>query len=109
MKVSIKAAASALGYLVILPDTPQEVSDTFRRWCKEHTQPYLWIETRGRQQAALRAPTKTVFAREASAVLARFREQLPQLSTPYVAPVQAWATRQACPGSPGGRSRSRGY
>jgi hypothetical protein len=41
MKVSIKAAASALGYLFILPDTPRVVTDTFRRWCKEHTQPSL--------------------------------------------------------------------
>ncbi len=77
------------GYLVVFPDTPQAVTDTFRRWCKEHVHPYIWIELRGRQQAALRAQTKTVVAREASAVLARFREQLPQLSTPYIAHAQA--------------------
>jgi len=41
MKVSIETVASALGYLVILPNTSQVVSDTFCRWCKEHTQPYL--------------------------------------------------------------------
>jgi len=89
LKVSIKAAASALGYLVILPDTSQGVSGTFRRWCKEHTQPYLWRETRGRQQAALRAQTKTVVARQASAVLARFGEHLPQLSAPYITHARA--------------------
>jgi hypothetical protein len=77
------------GYLVIFPDTSQVVTDTFRHWCKEHTHPYIWIETRGRQQATLRAQTKTVVAREASAVLARFREQLPQLSAPYLAHAQA--------------------
>jgi hypothetical protein len=81
--------ASQQGYLVVFPDTSQVVTNAFRRWCKEHAHPYVWIEPRGRQQAALRAQTKTVGAREASAVLARFREQLPQLSTPYLAHAQA--------------------
>jgi len=77
------------GYLVVFPDTPQAVTDAFRRWCKEHAHPYIWIETRGQQQATLRAQTKTVVAREVSTVLARFREQLPQLSAPYIANAQA--------------------
>lgn len=77
------------GYLVVFPDTPQAVIDAFRRWCKEHAHPYIWIETRGQQQATLRAQTKTAVAREVSAVLARFREQLPQLSAPYIANAQA--------------------
>jgi hypothetical protein len=61
------------------------VTDTFRRWCKEHAHPYIWIEIRGRQQAMLHAQTKTVDAREASVVLARFQEQLPALVAPYIA------------------------
>ena len=48
------------GYLVVFPDTPQAVTDAFRRWCKEHAHPYIWIETRGQQQATLRAQTKAV-------------------------------------------------
>jgi hypothetical protein len=35
MKVSIETVASALEYLVILPNTSQVVRDTFCRWCKE--------------------------------------------------------------------------
>src|SRR6266566_2814739 len=77
------------GYLVVFPDTPQAVTDAFRRWCKEHAHPYIWIEPRGQQQATLRAQTKSVVAREASTVLARFREQLPQLSAPYIDYAQA--------------------
>jgi hypothetical protein len=83
------AQACQQGYLVVFPDTPQAVTDAFRRWCKEHAHPYIWIETRGQQQATLRAQTKTVVAREVSTVLARFREQLPQLSAPYIANAQA--------------------
>ena len=48
-----------------------------------------WIENRGQHQATLRAQTKTGGAREASTVLARFREQLPRLSAPYIANAQA--------------------
>jgi hypothetical protein len=77
------------GYLIVFPDTLQVVTDTFRRWCKAHAHPYVCIEPRGQQQAALRAQTKTVVAREVSAVLARFREQLPQLSAPYLAHARA--------------------
>lgn len=77
------------GYLVVLPDTPKVVTDTFRHWCKEHAHPYLWIEPCGPHQATLRAQTKTVFAREFDAVLARFREQLLQLAIPYLAHAQA--------------------
>jgi hypothetical protein len=81
--------ASQQGYLVAFPDTSHMVTDTFRHWCKEHAHPYLWIEPRGRQLATLRAQTKTVVAREASAVLARFQEQLPALAAPYIANAQA--------------------
>jgi hypothetical protein len=79
------AQACQQGYLIVSPATSQVVTDTFRRWCKEHAHPYIWIEIRGGQQATLRAQTKTVVAREASAVLARFQEQLPALVAPYIA------------------------
>ena len=83
------------GYLVVFPDTPSTVTDAFRHWCKEHAHPYIWIEARGQQQATLRAQTKTVAAREVSAVLARFQEQLPALAAPYIANAQARGY-QAC-------------
>ncbi len=81
--------ASRQGYLVVFPDTSHMVTDAFRHWCKEHAHPYIWIETRGGQQATLRAQTKTVVAREGGAVLARFQEQLPALAAPYIANAQA--------------------
>jgi len=77
------------GYLVVFPDTPHVVIDIFRSWCKEHMHPYIWIEAGGQQLPTLRAQTKTVVAREASAVLARFQEQLPALAAPYIAHAQA--------------------
>ena len=83
------AQASQQGYLVVFPDTPHVVTDTFRHWCKEHAHPYIWIETGGRQVATLRAQIKTVVAREASVVLARFQEQLLALAAPYIANAQA--------------------
>jgi hypothetical protein len=79
------AQACQQGYLIVFPATSQVVTDTFRRWCKEHAHPYIWIEIRGWQQATLHAQTKTVDAPEASAVLARFQEQLPALVAPYIA------------------------
>ncbi|HZU03603.1 MAG TPA: hypothetical protein VFA10_28315 [Ktedonobacteraceae bacterium] len=89
------AQSSQQGYLVVSPDTSQEVMGAFRRWCKEHVHPYIWIEPKGRQLATLRAQTKNVVAREASAVLARFQEQLPELAGPYIANAQA-RSYQAC-------------
>src|SRR5260370_8653157 len=70
------------GYLVVFPDTPSTVTDAFRHWGKEHAHPYIWIEARGQQLATLRAQTKTVAAREVSAVLVRFLPHLPALPAP---------------------------
>src|ERR1051326_5984705 len=69
------AQACQQGYLVLLPDTPQGVSDTFRHWCKEHGQPTLWIDLLGWHLATLRAQTKTVGWLETSTVLPRFQEE----------------------------------
>jgi hypothetical protein len=80
--------ACQLGYLFVYPDTSQAVKNSFRRWCEQHAHPYLWIETCAPYQTTLRAQTKTVNVREVIAVLARFREQMPQLSTPYLTRAQ---------------------
>src|SRR5207302_426868 len=81
--------ASQQGYLVVSPHTSHVATEAFRYWCKEHGQPYIWIETRGQHLATLRAQTKTVVVREADAALARFQEQLPALAAPYIANAQA--------------------
>src|SRR3989440_174095 len=83
------AQASQQGYVIVYPDTSHVVTDAFRHWCKEHAHPYIWIEPGGPQLAMLRAQTKTAVSREASAVLARFQEQLPALASPYIANAQA--------------------
>jgi hypothetical protein len=69
---------------------PQGVVDAFRHWCKEHAHPYFWVEPQGRTQATLRVQArKTVDWREADALLARFQEDLPRLSLPYLSRAQA--------------------
>lgn len=89
------ALAGEQGYLVVTPDSSHAVADMFHHWCKEHAQPYILLETRGRQLALLRVQTRTVNIREIDAVLTRFQEQLPALVAPYIANAQAQGY-QAC-------------
>lgn len=84
------ARACQQGYLVRSPDTPQRVADAFRQWCREQARPSFWVEPQGRAQATLRVQAKKTGGwREADALLARFREDLPGLSSPYLARAQA--------------------
>lgn len=90
------------GYLVRSPDSSREVTEAFRRWCREHKQPYIMIEPHGSEQAIVHLQSKTAGVHETHPLLPLLRDKLPTLAAPYLAHARAqgyaatldWLSRQ---------------